>query len=103
MTDSSFFNQQPVKKGLYSPIRIRFDTALRVNKKQWFEVYKEIGLSKSHASQIRNGHIIPPPALRIKIASVIDVDTSILWDALDIISADRIRAEQQAPVKSGGL
>ncbi len=80
-----FFLDSGVKKGLYCPIRIRFDTALKANKLQWFELYSEVGLSKSYASQIRNGHIIPPPALRIKIAAAIGVDTSVLWDAAELI------------------
>jgi hypothetical protein len=82
----SFENR--VKQGIYSPIRIRFDAALGSCKKIWPEVYHEAGISKHYASQIRNGHIIPPYVLRIKIASIMGVDTSVLWRASDLLDEE---------------
>lgn len=93
-TDENFFLIRGVKKGIYSPIRIRFDTALRTNGKQWFEVYNKVGLRKAYASMIRNGHLIPPPSLRIKIATAIGVDTSVLWEAPDILSVDKLQKDE---------
>lgn len=88
ITTAPIFLGSEVKKGAYSPIRIRFDTALKIAGKQWFEAYREAGISKCYASQIRNGHIIPPAPLRTRIASIIGVDTSALWEAQDILHSD---------------
>lgn len=77
----SFFLKDRVKKGVYSYIRVRFDTILEAKGKLWSEVYHAVGISKHYASQIRNGHIIPPVALRIKIAEAIGTDTSVIWNS----------------------
>lgn len=85
---------KPVNKGLYGTIRTRFDTVLKDHKLQWAEVYKDCSLSKAYASLIRNGHKIPPAAIRIRIANTIGCDTCCLWEAPEIISADKLKEEK---------
>lgn len=68
-----------VKGCLINPTRIRFDTALNTLKLKWAEVYNSIGVSKCYASMIRNGHLIPPDWLKVKIAQAMQTDTSVLW------------------------
>ena len=92
-SSDGFLLTKPVKKGLYGTIRTRFDTVLKDHTLQWAEVYHEAGLSKAYASLIRNGHTIPPAPIRIKIANVIGCDTSCLWEAPEIISADIMKED----------
>jgi len=85
-SDQTFFLNNEVKKSSKTTIRERFDTLLQDHKKKWVEVYNKVGLSKSYASMIRNGHLIPPDWLRVKIAEALGCDSTCLWKALDIIS-----------------
>ncbi len=91
-----------VKKGIFGAIRMRFDTALVDHKLQWFDVYNDLGFSKSYASQIRNGHIIPPAPIRNKIADAIGVDTSVLWEPIELIGEIRF-GESSNSKKDGGF
>lgn len=78
-----FFLNKGVKAGFNSPIRIRIDALLNDKKLTWVEVYKLCGLSKCHASMIRNGKVIPRQHLRIKIAQSLGTDTSVIWQESD--------------------
>lgn len=78
--DSAFFLVPGVQKGSMSALRIRFDTILKDRGLKWSEVYHELGLSKSYASSIRNGTLIPPRWLKVKISVALSCDTSILWE-----------------------
>lgn len=86
----NFFSNTTVKDYPSSPIRIRFDSQLKRLGRQWHEVYKEIPLSKNYASMIRNGHLIPPVTLRNRIAQVMQCDTSILWEPIELVTADKL-------------
>lgn len=89
-----FFVANTVKKGLNGAIRIRFDTVLADHKLQWAEVYNKVGLSKGYASMIRNGHFIPPKAIRIALAREMNCDTSSLWEAPELITADKLEVKE---------
>lgn len=82
--DNSIFLTRGVNKGSSCPIRIRFDALLSDHGLKWSDVYHRLGISKSHASMIRNGHIIPPLHLRIKIAAELKTDSSCLWTLQDL-------------------
>lgn len=60
-------------------IRAKIDALLESQGKQWSRVYGSLGISKSHASYIRNGIIIPPISLRVAIARLLNSDTSAIW------------------------
>jgi len=60
-------------------IRIRIDTLLAERGLKWSKIYRELGISKGRASLIRNGHKIPPLAVRISIAQALNCDTSVIW------------------------
>jgi len=85
-----FFCDEGVKKGLDSPTRHRFDAILNEHGWKWSDIYSDIQLSKCYASQIRNGHLIPPEWLRVKIATKLQVDTSVLWKVPELITADKL-------------
>jgi len=76
-----FFLPEEVKKSYTNPIRERFDTLLRERGKKWSEVYSKLGLWKSYASLVRNGKTIPPLFMRVKIATALQVDSSVIWDS----------------------
>lgn len=95
LSPESFSVAEVVKKGLYGTIRIRFDTILADHKLQWADVYNAIGLSKAYASLIRNGHTIPPKAIRISLAREMNCDTSSLWEAPELIEASKMMEDKQ--------
>lgn len=76
--------KQEVCKGSKSDIRTRIDTLLFHNGLKWSEVYSRLGLSKSHASLIHNGLTIPTLSLRVKIAQLLNSDTSVIWTLQDL-------------------
>ena len=83
-----------VEKGFTPTVESCFDVLLKERGWSWADAYNQIGLHKSQASLIRRGIIIPPLWLRIKIAKIFGVDTSVIWRTPNIISADKIGGNQ---------
>lgn len=79
-----------VEKGFVPTVESCFDVLLKERGWTWADAYNKIDLHKSHASLIRRGLVIPPLWLRIKIAKVFDVDTSVIWRTPIVISADQM-------------
>lgn len=91
--EKEFKVKNGVEKGYIDPIRVRFEVVLKENGKKWSEVYKECGLSKSYASHILNGTLIPPKPLRVKISKEIGCDSTSIWEFPIIISAERLTGD----------
>ena len=91
-----------VNKGLIGTIRQRVDTILQDHKLKWSDVYNKLGLSKAHASMIRNGHIIPPDWLRVKIArDGLGCDSSCIWKVQDLLEKQNTKKESEQKQNSG--
>lgn len=95
-----------VKKGFTLSIRARIDTLLIERGLKWADIYNELGWSKSFASIVRNGKVIPPNWQRVALAKAFNVDTSVIWNLPEIQSADKLKGElhgaEQAPDASKG-
>jgi len=88
--DNTFFNAVEVKRRFEGKFRTRIDTLLTDRGLKWSDCYNDkIKISKSHASLIRNAHIVPPDWLRKRIATALKCDVSDLWKADEIV-ADNI-------------
>lgn len=60
-------------------IKIRIQTILAERGEKWPSVYQEMGWSKAHASRVLNGLRMPPLSQRVKMAKILNVDTSVIW------------------------
>lgn len=97
----AFFYNPSVENGLFTPIRERLLTLCKAKGMNWFDCYKECGFHKSYASKILNGHLIPPLPHRIRIAQLLGVDSSAIWQEIPIQSADKLK-EEPSPSKEKG-
>ena len=80
-TNPNFFLREGVEKGCRG-IRERIDQRLNERVKKWADVYSDLRMDKARASRIRNGIIIPPQWLRIKIAERLEIDSSVIWNLI---------------------
>ena len=76
--NKGFFSREGVGKGWRS-IRQRIDQRLNERGEKWSAIYNDLKLDKATASRIRNGIIIPPQWMRIRIAERLEIDSSIIW------------------------
>jgi len=95
---NSFFCDEVVEKGgthtMKDTIESRFDVLLKERGWAWAHAYNKLGWDKSYASIVRRGITIPPLWLRIKVAKVFDIDSTVIWRAEDIISMERWEIEK---------
>lgn len=92
-TQKGFKVVNGVDKRYLEPIRVRFEVVLKEYGKKWSEVYKQVGLSKSYASHILNGTLIPPKPLRVKISKTIGCDSTSIWEFPILITSDKMEGD----------
>lgn len=68
-------------------IRTRLETLCRERGKQWYEIYKILGWDKGFASRVLNGITIPLLPQRVALAKVLGVDSTVIWNETDLITA----------------
>jgi hypothetical protein len=98
-TSQNFFLPSEVKKGYVLSIRARIDTLLIERGVKWADVYNELGWSKSFASIVRNGKLIPPNWQRVALAKQLGVDTGVIWDMPEVQSADNLQGNSAEVIK----
>jgi len=71
--------EKPVGKGCMGSIKDRFDTLLLAKGLRQRDLVNLTGFDKADICRIVNGKIIPPLIWKLKIAKILDVDTSVIW------------------------
>lgn len=89
-----FVVEGAVKKSYPDSVEARLMTICESRGEKWSEVYKDLGWSKSFASIVRRGLLIPPEWQRIILAKRLEVDTSVIWKIPEIVSADKVKEDK---------
>lgn len=84
ITKNNISTPEEVAQRCYKPLRDIFDTLLL--RKEWTQadLSREASIDKSVASRICNGIHIPKLELRLKIARLLGVDSSVIWRYQDM-------------------
>ena len=98
-SSENFFLTSEVKKGYIVSIRARIDTLLIERGLKWADIYNALGWSKSFASIVRNGKLIPPNWQRVALAKQFGVDTTVIWDIPEVQSADNLQNNNSGVAK----
>lgn len=95
-TEQNFFLPEDVKKCRVLSIRTRIDVILIERGLKWADVYNALRWSRSFASLVHNGKLIPPNWQRVALAKQMGVDTSVIWDIPEIQPVDNLQNNLEA-------
>lgn len=90
-----FFLNIEVEAGCDAHIEDRFKTLIESRGETTYDWYKALDMDKAYASRIRRGIVIPPSWVRIRIARYFGVDSSVLWKASEIVSANKLKESDE--------